>query len=199
MFEDPRRLPSIKRSIVYLRLDLDQLLAARSYHWGEKFSEFEQIVIVLEDHRYLKHHGIDWLSVARVILKRPWWPDVGGASTIEMQYVRTITGRHERSFRRKAREMLLAWLLDFHMNKPDILASYLARAYFGTGIRGAEAAAKARFGLSLPEVTLEQAAEIASLLVYPAPRQPTERWQKRVIRRSRYGLALWRRLEKGIK
>jgi penicillin-binding protein 1A len=49
----------------------------------------EVLVVLLEDWRYFEHRGIDWRSVLREGLKAISFQKHGGASTIDMQFVRT--------------------------------------------------------------------------------------------------------------
>lgn len=98
-------------------------------------------------------------------------------------------------------------LLQRKFTKLEILRIYLGVAYFGTGLRGALDAAKALFPdaidpyawqLEDEDLTLDQAAQIAALLVYPKPRIPDINWQSKVRRRANYGLALYARREKKL-
>jgi membrane peptidoglycan carboxypeptidase len=199
MFEEPRRFPSLKRSFIKTRLLLDQITKRQTYHWEEQYSVFEQMVVVLEDRRYFRHKGIDWRSVVRVLVLHSVGRGKGGASTIEMQFVRTALAKYERTFWRKSNEMILAWLLNFHMNKANILKSYISIAYFGTGLWGAEVASQRIFGKATGDISLEESAFLASMLVYPMPRNPTDKWKSRVERRAAYGVKLWKSLEKTLK
>jgi penicillin-binding protein 1A len=122
----------------------------------------------------------------------------GGASTIEMQFVRTVTGRYEHTLRRKLQEVVLSFLVDYHVDKIAVLRSYLRLAYFGTHVRGAEAAASRVYGRALEQLSTEEAAVIAAMLVYPIPRVPSEAWLRKVQRRAAYGLKLHARLHKSL-
>jgi penicillin-binding protein 1A len=59
-----------------------------------------------------------------------------GASTIEQQFVRTVTQRYEKTPRRKVREQILAVMLNSRFSKDEISASYLAVAYYGVSLVG---------------------------------------------------------------
>ena len=194
-----RRLPSLKRYLARLAELLRALREQSVYVWDDELIPFEEMVLVLEDRRFFRHHGFDWRSVLREVLKALSFRRHGGASTIEMQYVRTITGDYRRTLSRKIDEMVLAVLLNYHLDKIAILRTYLNYAYFGTGISGAEDAAYLMFGRRPAELNLEEAAVLAALLVYPRPRQPSAAWDRRVKRRARYGLRLWQRLHQRLK
>jgi membrane peptidoglycan carboxypeptidase len=117
-----------------------------------------------------------------------------------MQYVRTVTGRYERKLRRKLQEIVLSFLIDYHLSKIQILHAYLSVAYFGTGIWGLDSAKQQLFSKDpWDDLTLEESARLAAMLVYPKPRVPSANWEKKVTRRARYGLALHARLNKRLK
>lgn len=192
-----QRVPSPKRWLLDLWLDLERCLDHRTWDDTIAASQFEHLVILLEDKRYLRHLGIDPRSIARVLVLQLANRRKGGASTIEMQFVRTVTQRFERTLSRKFREIVLARLLAFHIGKMEILRSYLAVAYFGHRSRGAEAAANRIFGQSVSDLSVERAAVIAAMLVYPAPRVlPNARWESKVQKRAEYGIRLLAKAQK---
>jgi membrane peptidoglycan carboxypeptidase len=89
--------------------------------------------------------------------------------------------------------MLLAFFLEFRLSKLTILRSYLAIAYFGSGITGVEQTASKVFGKAAEQLSEREAAFLAAMLVYPRPLTPTASWEARVCRRAEYGLVLLRR------
>lgn len=194
----PKRLPSIKRYLIGLHLDLERIEKYVADHevddlFYERLYDYEKIILLLEDRRYFWHRGIDLVSITRVLLQAFVGRRRGGASTIEMQFVRRATGRYEKTLRRKAREMVLAILLGYRMNKTTIFRKYLACAYFGYGLRGVASASYAVFDRPPWNLSVEEGAFLAALMVYPYPRQQTAEWRGRADRRARYGLALFRK------
>ena len=69
------------------------------------------MTIVLEDRRFFKHYGVDLHSVLREVSKALTLRRHGGFSTIDMQFVRTITGFRQHTIRRKVYEIVLALAL----------------------------------------------------------------------------------------
>ena len=157
----------------------------------DDLDELEVLVILLEDRRFFQHGGIDLRSFVREFYKLITLQRFGGASTIDMQFVRTRTGYRDRTFRRKIYEMLLAWALQTKMDKIQILRAYLSEVYLGTRITGVECAAQVVFRKARYELTREEAAFVASMMVYPRPMRPTESWRIQVERRAKYGLSLY--------
>ncbi len=154
-------------------------------------SDLEILVIVLEDRRFFQHPGIDIFSIAREIFKMCSFQKFGGASAIDMQFVRMRTDYKARTLGRKIYEMLLAYLLQSHMGKMAILRAYLRELYLGSGIYGTESAAQRMFGRLTCELSTEQAAVIAAMMVYPRPLNPSSSWELRVKQRAAYGLKLF--------
>ena len=115
----------------------------------------------------------------------------GGASTIDMQFVRTATGYRAATLKRKLYEMFLAMAIQSRYSKREILRAYLACAFFGSGLIGADMAARKFFGKNAAELQLEEAALISALLACPRPLQPPPAWEAKVERRKRYALQIY--------
>ena len=84
-------------------------------------SSFTPYLISAEDHRSDYHFGIDQIGMVRAFYVWLTRNEVQGASTIEQQFVRTVTGDYERSLLRKLREQL------FSIAVEDIIISIVAR------------------------------------------------------------------------
>jgi membrane peptidoglycan carboxypeptidase len=85
------------------------------------------------------------------------------------------------------------------VHKREHPITYLEIAYFGSGLRGADAAASVIWGVaSYDDLPLTEAAQLAAMLVYPRPLEPTERWLGKVNRRAHYALRIFPQLEKRI-
>jgi monofunctional biosynthetic peptidoglycan transglycosylase len=127
-------------------------------------------VVVAEDASFFTHEGFDWegmkdaaiYDLEKGALKR-------GGSTITQQLAKNLYLSSERSIFRKAQEALITRSLEHHLTKDRILELYLNVAEWGTGVYGAEAAARHHFRKSASEVTEDEAAWLAAIL--PAPRR----------------------------
>jgi len=191
------RRPSSKLHLVHINLEIDELY--RHYHHWMKFgalTNLERYVLILEDRRFFSHSGVDIISVMRELLKACMLRKHGGASTIDMQFVRTINNRRELTSRRKLREMLVAYLANYHFNKIAMLRSYLSIAFFGSGLIGCEKASMAIFGKNATELNDLEAANLAAMLVYPRPSTPNPQWAQRVSYRANYALKIAPRFKK---
>ena len=169
------------------------------YSDGElKLTYLEKVVLVLEDRRFLQHSGVDLIAALRECIKAITFRRHGGASTIDMQFVRTVTGYKELKLKRKLYEAFLAYLVRFRHSKILILRSYLRCAYFGSHLIGAEKASLRLFGKQISDLDEGECAQIAAMLVYPKPLVPQEHWRAKVARRAKYGQRRLLRFEKGF-
>lgn len=198
MREKPSRLklPSFRRWLVMVHYDL---LAIHQHVPGgvypEKLTTFEKMVLALEDRRFFKHAGNDYTALLREMIRATTFQRHGGASTIDMQLVRTITQRKERTIRRKLHELFLARVIQFRYSKARILRAYLNCAFFGSGLYGADRASWVEFNKPSDALSVDEAAHVAAMLVYPRPLKPTAQWRRNIIRRSNYGKLVYIRIK----
>jgi penicillin-binding protein 1A len=126
-------------------------------------------VVATEDRRFFQHDGIDPVGIARAVVEDVRTGALGqGGSTITQQLAKLVFLSSERTVKRKLQELVLAIELERRYSKPEILALYLNRAYFGEGIFGADAAARRYFGTPARELDLAQAALLAGALKAPS-------------------------------
>lgn len=151
----------------------------------------EDYVIFLEDRRFFLHSGFDIKSFIRELIKSiTTLRFKGGASTIDMQFVRTITGYRARTLKRKVYEILLALIINNRYSKRVILHSYMCHAYLGTGLTGIEQAAMKTFEKDISSLTAFESAMVASMLLTPQPLLQTSRWYVRTKRRATYAMSI---------
>ena len=179
---------------VRLREDLSRIHQLATAHPDPRppaLSALELMTIVLEDRRFFNHAGVDLRSVARELVKAATGRKHGGASTIDMQFVRTATGYRKNSMGRKVYEALLAVIIQSRYRKRQILRSYIDGAYFGSGLIGASMAAQKVFGKQPGELDLEEAALIAAMLACPRPLNGSAAWRGKAERRAAYALQVY--------
>ena len=193
-------LPTLRCTLLSLHRTLLRVQNACEYvDQSAALSRVEKMVILLEDQRFLNHVGVDGRSIIREAWKAVTGQRHGGASTIDMQFFRTASRRYERTGRRKLREAFGALIMQKRYTKVQILRGYLEIAYFGTGLRGVSEATLALYpGRNPEDLSWEQAAMVAALLVYPKPRLININWSTKVRRRADYGLALYARRKKQL-
>lgn len=148
-------------------------------------------VVAVEDHRFFSHHGIDALAVARALAHNLRAGGLSeGASTITQQLARTLFLSRERSFSRKAREAVLALLLESQLSKNRILELYLNHVPLG-GVNGVEAFALDFYGKSAADLTLAEAALLAGVIRAPSALSPRSHFED-ALSRSRVVLSRMR-------
>ncbi|WP_280552556.1 biosynthetic peptidoglycan transglycosylase [Halomonas sp. 25-S5] len=153
-----------------------------------------EALVIAEDHRSNFHPGVDPIAIGRMFLARIKKNQPrGGASTIEQQFARVVTGRYERTMFRKFREQMLAIMISRRASKASIASAYLAIAFYGTEFVGISGL-RAHFGEDLKNVSFQQALQVVVYLKYPRPRIPTEEWNNKISRRTGVILS---RLESG--
>jgi penicillin-binding protein 1C len=124
--------------------------------------------IATEDKEFYDHPGYDPFAIARALVQNYTAGEtVSGASTITQQLARMLLfsqeERGEQSFRRKAREIVLAAEITRQYTKEQILELYLNEVYYGNIAYGIEAAAETYFNTTSDKLTLSQASFLAGL------------------------------------
>ncbi len=126
-----------------------------------------QAFLSAEDQNFWSHPGIDPTAIARAVVtfvqqygqgRRP-----AGASTITQQVAKNILLDNSLSVARKVREIILAIRIEQALTKERILELYLNEIYLGLQAYGVAAAAQAYFNKSLDELSLAEAAFLATL------------------------------------
>jgi len=133
------------------------------------------VFIALEDPGFLHHKGVHLLAINNS-LKQNVEADsiVRGGSTITMQLVRNLWLTRHQTIQRKAREVLLAWMLEGCLSKREILELYLNVIEFGPETYGIAAGSKRRFDKSPSFLTLEEAFYLAHILPAPVKAVPPD-------------------------
>ncbi len=132
-----------------------------------------QAVLATEDRRFYRHFGIDPIGLARAAyVNLRHWRIAQGGSTITQQLAKNVFLTPARTLRRKGQELLLAWWLEWHFTKEEILTLYLNRMYFGAGTYGIDAAARKFFGKAPGRLSLYEAAMLAGMLRAPSRTNP---------------------------
>jgi len=127
-------------------------------------------VTTTEDGSFFRHEGfnrfqwkmsiIDNLEAGRF---------VRGASTISMQLVKNLFLGHQKTVARKFQELLLTWLMEKEIPKERIIELYLNVIEWGRGVYGLADAARHYFQRPARDITLAQAALLATFIPYPRP------------------------------
>lgn len=143
----------------------------------------QQLLVSGEDHRHARHYGFDPHSMCRAAWRLIIGQSREGASTIEQQIVRVITGRYERTLARKLREILLASLIAETYPKSIIPSVYLQIGYYGWQMNGYRSACQ-KLQYNPKNMLVYEAAELVARLKYPEPQAvPSKRYSQIKLRR----------------
>src|SRR3954447_26327589 len=139
--------------------------------------------VAIEDRRFYRHWGIDPRGIARAMFADMRGGGVRqGGSTITQQLAKTNFLSGDRTIKRKAQEVIIAFWLEAWLTKEEILSRYLSSVYFGDGVYGLRAAAHHYFNREPQNLSLAQSAMLAGMVQAPsrlAPTQHLEAAQKR--------------------
>lgn len=130
-------------------------------------------VIAIEDRRFYKHCGIDFLGILRAAYTNLVHKKiVQGGSTLTQQLAKNLFLSQTRSLKRKIQEFILALWLEHKFTKKQILSIYLNRVYFGSCAYGIDAAAFRFYGKNAKQLSLYEAAKLAGILKAPSLYSP---------------------------
>ncbi|HEU5289170.1 MAG TPA: transglycosylase domain-containing protein [Cyclobacteriaceae bacterium] len=191
-------LLEIKNPIASEVYSADSVLLGRYFYQERSDVTFEEIpkhvidaVIVIEDARFFDHHGIDFRSFGRVIIKSILFQQEssGGGSTISQQLAKNLYPRKNYWFFslliNKIRETIIAARLEDVYDKETILSLYLNTVPFGDNTFGIEAAAQRFFSIPAKELSINQAALLVGMLkanhVYNPRINPQQALQRRNV------------------
>ncbi len=167
----------IESSKVY---SADEKLLAELYYERRTFVPYYEIpehvkkaFIAIEDVRFYEHTGVDFRGILRAL-----WQDikagsiVQGGSTITQQLAKMLFLKPEKSLMRKIKEAVISIQIEKRYTKDEILGLYLNQTYFGTRAFGVEAAAQTYFGKSVSNLSIGEAALLATLPKAPSLYSP---------------------------
>ena len=130
--------------------------------------------VAIEDRRFYRHWGIDPRGIGRAMFANISGGGVRqGGSTITQQLAKTSFLSGDRTIKRKAQEVIIAFWLEAWLTKDEILSRYLSSVYFGDGVYGLRAASKHYFQRDPERLTLAQSAMLAGMVQAPSRLAPT--------------------------
>ncbi len=146
-------------------------------------------VLVVEDRKFFSHPGINIKSIARAIWVNLWAGKiVQGGSTLTQQLVKNFYLNSEKTWERKAREAVLALLLERNFSKEQILETYFNEIYLGQngimGIYGIGQASRFYFEKGVKDLSLGEAALLAGMIRSPNLFSPVKDAHRSIRRRN---------------
>jgi membrane peptidoglycan carboxypeptidase len=131
-----------------------------------------QAVLAAEDKSFYSNKAFSVTGILRAAFNNLTGGSLQGGSTITQQYAKTAFLTPSRTIQRKVRELVIAIKLENELSKDQIFESYLNTIYFGRGSYGVMTASQQYFNRNVDQLTLSQAAVIASLLRSPGLYDP---------------------------
>jgi monofunctional biosynthetic peptidoglycan transglycosylase len=131
-------------------------------------------VLVTEDAAFYQHEGVDFDEI-RASMEINWAKGqfIRGGSTITQQLAKNLYLSPSRNPYRKLTELFITRRLEVELSKARILELYLNLIEWGDGIWGAEAAARAYFGVPASALSPEQSALLAAAIINPRVYRPS--------------------------
>ena len=131
-----------------------------------------QAVLAAEDKSFYSNKAFSVTGILRAAFNNLTGGSLQGGSTITQQYAKTAFLTPSRTIQRKIRELVIAIKLENELSKDQIFESYLNTIYFGRGSYGVMTASQQYFNRNVDQLTLSQAAVIASILRSPGLYDP---------------------------
>ena len=147
-------------------------------------------VMAAEDRNYYANRAVSPTGIAGAIFNNVKSGSLNseGGSTITQQYAKTAFLTPSRTVQRKIKELVISLKLENALTKDQILENYLNTIYFGRGSYGVQTAAQQYFNRNVNQLSIAQAAVIASILRSPGFYDPSlsKENQKRLENRFAY-------------
>lgn len=128
--------------------------------------------VAIEDKNFYNHGAIDIKGIIRAIFVTLSHKSVQGGSTITQQLVRNSLLTLDRTLVRKAKEIILSFVVESIYSKDRILEMYLNQVSYGGTAWGVEAASQIYFGEDVSRLTLSESAFLAGLPQAPSVYSP---------------------------
>jgi monofunctional biosynthetic peptidoglycan transglycosylase len=131
-------------------------------------NHLKRAVIAAEDSNFVDHEGFDWEGIQKAYEKNlKKGKIVAGGSTISQQLAKNLFLSGRRTPWRKLEEAMITVMMEQMMSKRRILEIYLNVIEWGSGVFGAEAAARHYYKTSAAGLGPEQAARLAAMVPNP--------------------------------
>jgi len=149
---------------------------------------FIDAILAAEDHRFYEHHGVDPVRIIKAALVDLTSRHIRqGGSTLTQQLMKNFFLSSERSYKRKVKEALMAYIAERKYSKDEILENYINDIYLGRrgqeGIDGIWEASEYYFSKEPRDLTIGEMATIAGMINSPNRlnplRHPDEARQRR--------------------
>lgn len=150
--------------------------------------------IAVEDHRFYKHQGVDWITTLQACARMFFGDSSVGGSSITQQLVKNTFGDTSITVQRKLLEIFQATQMEKRYDKQTILEYYLNIIYLGQNCNGIKTAAATYYGKELEKLTPAECASIIAITNSPTYYDP---YQNKENNEERTDKILWDMYEQG--
>ncbi len=151
-----------------------------------------ETLLAVEDRRFVKHWGVDPWAIIRAA-----WANfragriVQGGSTLTQQLVKNVYGRDDRTYTRKFLEATTALVLEYRLDKRQILEAYCNEVFLGQdgkrAIHGFGLGSQHLFGRPVAELNANEIAQLIGMIKAPSSYNP---WRNPVDAKKRRAVIL---------
>ncbi len=151
--------------------------------------DYVNAVVAIEDRQFFEHSGINVRGILRALLRDASEGQLQeGGSSITQQLVKNFFLTPERTWKRKAQEMMIALVLETKLKKEGIFQLYSNDIYMGQSgsysINGVGEAASAYFNKDVVNLTLPECAFLAGIIRGPSLYSPYRDPERAKARRN---------------
>lgn len=132
-------------------------------------------IVAMEDQRFFTNFWFDIFGIMRSAITCSMGGTCGGWSSLSQQLIKNTLLTDERTFKRKIREIILAFELNIRFSKEKILELYLNKISFWSNSYGVEQASRRFFGKSSKDINILESSILASLPKSPTAYNPYSR------------------------
>ena len=146
-----------------------------------------QALVAVEDKDFYQHVGVAPLSILRALIANiSAGRTVQGGSTLTQQLVKNLFLTREKSLVRKAKEAMMALIIEFRYSKDVIIEAYLNEVFLGqngdTGVYGFGLASYFYYDRPLNELSIDEIATLVGIIKGPSYYNP-RKYEERVTQR----------------
>ena len=202
---DPEKLSQESSSILYYQnsdtgeWEELQMLKSSKKRIEISYSDMpvylKDAAISIEDERFEKHHGVDWLRTGKAVLNMFTGGRIFGGSTITQQLIKNLTQDNETTVKRKILEIVRALEFEKEYSKDEIMEMYLNNIALGRGCFGVQTASQRYFGKDAKDLSLAECASLIGITNNPWKYDPLRNEESLKNNQNRKKLILDKMLE----
>ena len=178
-----------KKAINEISLDakVNEIKKQDSYTKINEMPEmYKNAVVAVEDHRFYKHKGVDYIAVVRAIVTNIGKRElVEGGSTITQQLAKNTYFSQNKQLVRKIAEAFMAKQYEKSYSKDDILELYANYSYFGDGYYDIKSASMGYFNKLPKDLNEFEATLLAGIPNAPSVYAPTVNYDLAIKRQKK--------------